>query len=136
NQPDAETHRITLRGEGVHLSSELISWRQDQFTTAELEDPELEAAVWGDLADPDGDGLSNLLEYALALPPRDGTSAGPALTLDDTPGEPRLLLTFTRLKRAAAAGLIYQVEWSDTLAPDSWSTADIEQTMMSSDAET
>ena len=36
-------------------------WRSARFTVAQLGDP----AVSGDTADPDGDGVANLLEYAL-----------------------------------------------------------------------
>ena len=40
-------------------------WRMTRFTTAELED----ASVSGAMADPEGDGLANLLEYAMMLDP-------------------------------------------------------------------
>jgi len=54
-------------------------WRQQYFTAAELANPAAEATLWGDLADPDQDGLANLLEYALALPPRQWNSVPNAL---------------------------------------------------------
>jgi hypothetical protein len=41
-------------------------WRLANFTAAELADPSLS----GDQADPDHDGLCNLMEYAMGLPPR------------------------------------------------------------------
>jgi hypothetical protein len=41
-------------------------WRRANFTAAELADPQIS----GDSADPDGDGLPNLVEYALGLPPK------------------------------------------------------------------
>ncbi len=40
-------------------------WRHEFFTTADLADPAREAALWGDSADPDSDGVANLAEYAL-----------------------------------------------------------------------
>ena len=45
------------------------AWRYEYFTPAQLNDAGAESTVWGDLADPDGDGLPNLMEYALALNP-------------------------------------------------------------------
>jgi hypothetical protein len=45
------------------------AWRLANFTTAEVADP----FISGDLADPDQDGLANLMEYALGLPPKDAT---------------------------------------------------------------
>jgi hypothetical protein len=41
-------------------------WRAWQFTAAELEAP----AISGDSADPDNDGLNNVIEYALGLDPK------------------------------------------------------------------
>ena len=46
-------------------------WRRANFTAAELED----IAVSGDAADPDCDGIPNLLEYALGLDPKSADSA-------------------------------------------------------------
>ncbi len=76
-------------------------------------------ATIGPNADPDGDGLDNLLEWALHL---DGTRPDgftPALTRD---GE-FLLYTYTRRKTAPGAAT-FQVEWSDTLGHD-WSAAGV-----------
>ncbi len=41
-------------------------WRQANFTAAELTN----SAISGDTADPDGDGIPNLMEYALGLNPK------------------------------------------------------------------
>jgi len=41
-------------------------WRQANFTSAELTN----SSISGDLADPDGDGIPNLMEYALGLNPK------------------------------------------------------------------
>lgn len=48
------------------------AWRFGNFTGAELDDP----AVAGNEADPDGDGICNLLEYAFALEPKLPDAAG------------------------------------------------------------
>ena len=76
-------------------------------------------ATTGPLADPDGDGAKNLLEWALNL---DATRPGgftPAFTRD---GE-FLLYTYTRRKTAPGEA-VFQVEWSDTLGND-WSTSGV-----------
>ncbi len=44
----------------------LADWRAQHFTAADLTEPAKEATVWGHLADPDYDGFSNALEYALS----------------------------------------------------------------------
>ena len=43
----------------------LADWRSQNFTAADLADASKEATVWGLLADPDRDGFSNALEFAL-----------------------------------------------------------------------
>lgn len=46
-------------------------WRRANFTTAELNDP----IISGDLADPNHDGFSNLMSYALGVSPKDPAPA-------------------------------------------------------------
>ena len=46
----------------------LATWRAYQFGPSSIT-PALESTVWGNEADPDKDGLANLLEYALSTPP-------------------------------------------------------------------
>ena len=45
-------------------------WREEHFSAAELGNPALEATLWGNTADPDGDGLNNVGEYAFDRDPR------------------------------------------------------------------
>jgi len=51
------------------------AWRLDHFTAAELGNP----AISGPLADPEGDGFQNLLEYAFNFNPKT-PDAGPGFT--------------------------------------------------------
>ncbi len=54
-------------------------WKQAHFSAAQMLNPD----IVGDLADPDKDGISNLLEYAFALNPTAPNGAGmmPALSM-------------------------------------------------------
>ena len=90
-------------------ASALDVWRAGFF--ADVNAPEA-----ADSADPDGDGLANLLEYAL-----DGNPlvASPALVpVAARDGSGHLTLTFNRV---ADSTLRYAVVASDTLAAGSWS---------------
>ena len=46
------------------------AWLAEHFDAADLADADKETALWGWNADPDHDGASNLLEYALLGDPR------------------------------------------------------------------
>ena len=86
------------------------TWQNNHFTAAQLADP----AVSGDLADPNGDGIVNLLEYALNLDPLTANRAGlPVAAPATLNGTTNLTLTYTRVK--AATDLAYVVEVSADL---------------------
>ncbi len=51
-------------------------WRLENFSGAELSEP----GVSGALADPDSDGLANLIEFAFGTNPRSGASGPPSLS--------------------------------------------------------
>lgn len=89
-----------------------VVWSEARFSAVEQPD----ASISGPEADPDGDGLPNLLEYALGGDPRSVLSAPrPGLVVGE-PGAP-LALTFAR---TADAALVYRVEASADLA--TWQT--------------
>lgn len=87
-----------LRAGTVTFAAPIVQWRAIHFTTAEFAD----AAISGPLADPDGDGICNLIEYALGLNPK----------VSDTPGLPVTTnegnyLTLTVPRSAAATDVIF-----------------------------
>jgi hypothetical protein len=54
----------------VTASDPYTEWKQEHFTSAELNDP----SISGDDADPDGDGFTNRQEYVAGTDPRDRAS--------------------------------------------------------------
>jgi hypothetical protein len=90
-------------------------WRAEHFTAAELAD----AAVSGDAADPDGDGIPNLVEFAFNLDPRVTSHPNlPRAFLQDVSGQDRLQIQYTQ--RNAPAGVKYALQTSSDLF--SWNT--------------
>jgi hypothetical protein len=89
-------------------------------------------AISGDLADPDADGIANLLEYALGLNPNvpDGTGLPTAKT-DPACG----CLTLTYIKAISATDLTYTPEAASD-PNGSWATNGITQTVLGSDGVT
>ncbi|MFN0127283.1 MAG: hypothetical protein ACKV19_11425 [Verrucomicrobiales bacterium] len=93
-------------------------WRNLHFTSAQLDDP----SVSGHEADPDNDGVTNLLEFAFNSPPLSASpSRLPQLTWQD--GSPEFV--FTRLAGGVTTdegyevpGLRYVLQHSTTL--DDW----------------
>ena len=92
-------------------------WRQTQFG-ANAGNP----AIAGDLADPDLDGRSNLLEYALALDPNVAGIGGIVSDLQLIGADQFLRLTVT--KNAAATDVTFSIEVTGDIATTaSWTTA-------------
>jgi hypothetical protein len=83
--------------------------------------------VSGDLADPDGDGIPNLMEYACGLNPR--TADAHRETNGSDPGMPRVTLTengsllVTTVQRAVPENSQLVYRWETAAHPDSsvWS---------------
>ena len=101
NDADENPFVIAIVGSGL---TALQSWRQTQFGTA------IASGSTADTADPDGDGVPNLLEYALGLDPSQANSTGlPVLRTDAG----HLTLTFNRA--AGATDLTYIVEATNNL---------------------
>jgi len=87
------------------------AWRATQFDATERDD----LAVAGPMADPDQDGLTNLIEYALGQDPKSATVAGTPEVATNTS---YWLFTFTRPKDRP--DLTYTVESSVDLV--NWTT--------------
>ena len=116
---------LAITGGGGSLPPENFNaWQKLYFTPSQLAD----ASITGSLADPDGDGICNLLEFALNLEPgfnggsgmtaETGLSGLPLVATETFAGEDRLTLEFVRRTAASGAGLSYAPEFSSDFA--SW----------------
>lgn len=108
-------------------------WQHLYFTPDQL----LDDNVSGPNADPDSDGVPNLLEYAFNLDP---TCAEPAPMSVDTglrglpliqleavsPTENRLTVQFVRRTAASGSGLTYTAEFATNLATGDWQASGTE----------
>ncbi len=77
-------------------------------------------------ADPDDDGLNNLMEYALGLDPAVPNHGAILLTFESD----NLALTYTR--PSAVIDLTYSVQWADTLG-STWSSIGVTQQIINDD---
>ena len=90
-------------------------WRQLHFGANATN-----TAIAGDLADPDGDGIPNLLEYALNLDPLVASVAGlPVCATTNVSGANFLTLSYTQVK--SATDITYIVE-SAGVPAGAWTT--------------
>ena len=103
---DENTATLTVAN-GVTLTP-LQQWRLTNLGDSE------NTGDAADTFDKDGDGVVNLLEYALGGNPNIPDRS----ILPTTAGNP-LSISFTRIDDA---GITYSVEASSTLAPDSWTS--------------
>ncbi len=133
-----ETVTVTLAsGPGYELGSPLSAmvtlqdlpvdaWRYQEFG-AEANNP----AVAGDTADPNGNGFSNLVEYAMVLDPTATDGLGqPVAKKTNTHFE----ITYTR--RINDPTVLLRLEWSLNLTPVSWFSAGFSELATPRDAET
>lgn len=86
-------------------------WSAQKFTPAELANPQISGAG----ADPDGDGIPNLLEYAMGLEPKGADPNLPNIVIQDGSATS----TYTRLKAATDVTLTLEgstdlVNWNST----------------------
>jgi hypothetical protein len=94
----------------------LEDWRELHFNTIEGNMPPA-----ADNYDANFDGENNLLEFATGQDPFAKTFAETSVTLNGANMEFR----YTRSTVASGDGIQFIVQWSDTLLPDSWSSAGV-----------
>ena len=94
------------------------AWQKVYFSSLELANP----AISGPDAMPAGDGLTNLLKYALGLVPKAPSTTGVTLA------KPGASWTFTYNRPANRPDLNYAVEISPHLNAGSWTTAGVTHT--------
>ncbi|MFP4540710.1 MAG: glycosyl hydrolase [Opitutales bacterium] len=96
-----------------------IAWLEAHFSPAELADSTLEAALWGEGADPEGDGLSNALEFLTGGDPWTPSSPPLAWMIDGL-GSAH---TVRYARRASLPADYGQLQWSRDLVQ--WSDGGI-----------
>ena len=97
------------------------AWRFVQFGTV------ANTGIAADTFDANGDGEANLMEFATGQNPKATTVARPTVARSGT----MLQLNYTRSDIAIADGVTFTVEWSDSLAPGSWSSAGVSEQILS-----
>lgn len=95
-------------------------WRLQYFGTS------TNSGNGADLFDANKDGESNLLEFAAAQNPNAPTKADTSIVKNVA----SLDFTYTRSKAAMADGVTFTVEWSDTLATNSWSNVGVTEQIL------
>lgn len=111
---------------GAAGDSPIAEWRRAYF------DSEVNQGEGADDQDPDGDGESNLLEFATGQDPLANTHLATPLAMTPT----GIHFTYTRSHEALEEGVSFQVLWSETLAEDSWSGADVVEAVAADDGVT
>jgi predicted GH43/DUF377 family glycosyl hydrolase len=102
-------------------ASGIRAWRLEQFGSDVLSQPELEATVWGDAANPDGDAFDNASEYGADTLPLDADST---LRIESIFSDGETV----QLTWVGGTEATQYLESSDTLDADDW---DIEATYLS-----
>ena len=122
--PSPGTAQLTLGASGTTVwyevaiasaNSPYANWRETHFSGASA-NPAKEATIWGNNADPDGDGIPNLLEYALGLDPLRPNLAGlPQIAAMTNPADGQNYLTMTYSLPAAVSDVTVIPEISSDL---------------------
>jgi hypothetical protein len=90
-------------------------WKKTKFDATELAAP----SISGNNADPDADGLPNLLEYAFALAPKTSDAGSGSPVMGESGGYP----TFSYRRNKQATDLTFTIIASPDLSSGSWAEA-------------
>lgn len=118
NDPDEEPFDLKLIGTG---GVPITTWRQQNFGSSS------NAGNAADDADPDGDGISNLMEFATNGAPTSSNAPPHSVELPDT----GFVNYFYARNKLAMAELSFAVEWNDVLSTTGWSSAGVTETILS-----
>ena len=105
----------------ILTANSYATWARGYFTTVELANP----AISGPNATPANDGLTNLLKYALGLPPKIPSTTGITLT------KPSTMWLFTYTRPANRPDITYIVEISPDLMNGAWTTSGVSHARVS-----
>jgi hypothetical protein len=129
NQPGSYLLRITASNSSGETSRTLPvevitrqqNWRFTHFANTQG------TGTAADTFDANGDGETNLMEFATAQNPHAATLATPTLVKSGS----TLEFTYTRSNAAIADGILFAVEWDDTLAAIVWSDVGVTEQLLS-----
>lgn len=132
NDPNEASFSIPVLGKVDVTETPQQSWRKQHFdTTANSGDA-------ADDADPDHDGIVNLLEWACNLNPKVVGTLPLSMVSGSSGPDAAFEFIYTRSKSAKNAGTVYSVEWNNTLpgTAEGWSTTGVTESIVSGNAET
>jgi len=116
---DAYEYRTSSGAQSTPLSF-YQSWQYKYFTATQLNDSSAEMFLWGDCADSDGDGIPNLLEYALGHNPvRSDQNVRPLSIVHKDGMLKARILKSKRINADSSVALGIQTT-SGLLNPDGW----------------
>ncbi|TAG08302.1 MAG: endonuclease [Verrucomicrobia bacterium] len=102
----------------IQLPAAYDRWTFEQFAPLTIE---TQATVWGEGADPDGDGVINLAEFAFNLNPKAIDAAANILDIQYSSIDNAFLISHLMRMDGSEPALPYSIEFSTTLEPNDWS---------------